>query len=105
LIPNLTDKDGPIPDDTILPDFIDDAINDAADDAVDILNDIGNKIADRIADELGIHEWYSLHVQTGCSGFFTPNATAKGADKNDTSCTRDISMCMFSQNFSTTITS
>ncbi|KAI0483143.1 hypothetical protein GGR56DRAFT_623091 [Xylariaceae sp. FL0804] len=53
----------------------------------DALNDIGNDIADKISDELGISQWYSLHVMTVCEGAFSPNATTPGAGYNTTNCT------------------
>lgn len=54
----------------------------------DTVNEIGNQIADKLADRLGIHEFYSLHALTICEGDFTPNATADGASRNVSSCTR-----------------
>ncbi len=41
----------------------------------------------RIGKQLGIQDWYSLHLRSSCSGMFTPNATAIGAEYNVTSCT------------------
>lgn len=89
LIENLV-PDTPI--DTPLPDFLDGILDDAADVATDAANDVANNIAEKIADELGIHEWYSLHVQDMCFGTFRPNATARGASKNGTRCTKDVAM-------------
>lgn len=94
LIKNLV-PDKPI--DTPLPDVLDGLIDSAADIATDAANDIANNIAEKIADELGIHDWYSLHVQDMCFGTFKPNATAKGASKNGTRCTKDVAMSMSTQ--------
>ena len=89
LIPDLN-NDKPI--DTPLPDFFDNIIDDGVDEATESANEIVNKIADAAADALGIHEWYSLHVMDACFGSYKPNATAPGANKNGTRCTRDIAM-------------
>lgn len=63
-------------------------IDDIQDGAADLLNDIGNNIADRLADELGISQWYSVHLMTLCRGEFEPNATDPSPDHNVTSCTK-----------------
>ena len=89
LIPDLNNDK---PTDTPLPDFFDNLIDDAEDLATDTANKIGNIVADEIADRLGLHEWYALHVMDMCFGSFKPNATAKGASKNGTRCTKDVAM-------------
>lgn len=55
--------------------------------AASILNDIGNDIVDKLSDELGIEQFYSLHVTDTCQGNFAPNATAGEAWFNVTNCT------------------
>ena len=85
-----------IPNDTVLPDFIDNLLNKGEDKVTNAANEAANKIAARVADELGIHEWYSLHMMDLCYGGFKPNATAIGASKNGTNCTRDVAMSMSS---------
>jgi hypothetical protein len=52
----------------------------------DGLNDLTGGIADRLADELGVSEWFSLHVMTYCEGQYRPNATAHNAGLNVTDC-------------------
>ena len=52
----------------------------------DGLNDVTGGIADLLADELGISEWFSLHVMTYCEGQYRPNATAHNAGLNVTDC-------------------
>jgi len=59
------------------------------------LNDIGNDIADKLASELGIKQWYSLHLMDLCEGTYTPNATQKHAKLNVTSCTKQTGMFHF----------
>ncbi|KAM0328140.1 hypothetical protein ACHAQA_005546 [Verticillium albo-atrum] len=63
-------------------------LDDLQEDATDFLNEIANDVADRLADELGISQWYSLHLMTLCSGDFTPNATDPDAGLNVTGCTK-----------------
>ncbi|KAI1093564.1 hypothetical protein F5B19DRAFT_127637 [Rostrohypoxylon terebratum] len=53
----------------------------------DQLNDIIGDAADELSKELGISQWYSLHVMTACEGNFAPNATNAGAWYNTTNCT------------------
>lgn len=57
------------------------------------LNNVGNNIANKLADDLGIREWYSLHLMAMCEGDYAPNATAKGASFNTTNCTNRTAMC------------
>jgi len=92
VLKNKLPKGGLIPNDTILPDFIDDWLNKGEDKVTEIANDVANEIADRVAEELGINEWYSLHVMDLCYGNYKPNATFVGAGKNGTNCTRDVGM-------------
>jgi hypothetical protein len=53
----------------------------------DELSDIEGDVADKLSAELGISQWYSLHVMTACEGNFAPNATTPGAWYNTTNCT------------------
>ncbi|XDG07115.1 hypothetical protein ABKA04_006730 [Annulohypoxylon sp. FPYF3050] len=53
----------------------------------DQLNDIIGDVADELSKELGISQWYSIHVMTACEGNFAPNATNAGAWYNTTNCT------------------
>ncbi|KAM0810890.1 putative Actin cortical patch SUR7/pH-response regulator pali [Seiridium cardinale] len=53
----------------------------------DELQDIEGDIADKLSAELGISQWYSLHVMTACEGNFAPNATNPDAWYNTTNCT------------------
>ena len=53
----------------------------------DELNDIANDFADKISAELGISQWYSLHIMDVCEGNYSPNATTPGAGYNTTNCT------------------
>lgn len=61
--------------------------------AAGILNDIGNDVADKLADELGIEQFYSLHVMNMCEGTYAPNATANNAWQNVTNCTTPMDFC------------
>lgn len=53
----------------------------------DELNDIAGDVADKLSEELGISQWYSLHVMTACEGNYAPNATNPDAWYNVTNCT------------------
>lgn len=68
-------------------DEIQDGLDDIGDDILDELSDISNDIADQLAQELGISQWYSLHIMNACEGDFAPNATSPGAWYNTTNCT------------------
>jgi hypothetical protein len=54
------------------------------------LSDIENNVADQLAKELGIKQWYSLHILDVCEGTFTPNATIAKAGYNVTGCTSPL---------------
>ncbi|KAI1656690.1 actin cortical patch SUR7/pH-response regulator pali [Daldinia decipiens] len=68
-------------------DDIQDGLDDIESQIIDELNDIANDIADQLSRELGISQWYSIHVMTACEGNFAPNATSPGAWYNTTNCT------------------
>lgn len=61
--------------------------------AASILDDIGNDIADKLAEEIGIEQFYSLHVMNMCEGSYAPNATASNARQNVTNCTTPMDFC------------
>ncbi|KAJ9136436.1 hypothetical protein NKR23_g9864 [Pleurostoma richardsiae] len=54
------------------------------------LASIEGDIADELAGELGIKQFYSLHVLDVCEGDFKPNATAPHAGYNVTNCTKPL---------------
>lgn len=56
-----------------------------------IIGDVANKLAK----ELGIKQWYSLHLMDLCEGTFTPNATDNHAQLNVTSCSNQTAMYHF----------
>lgn len=58
------------------------------------LNSIIGDVADKLAGELGIKQWYSMHLMNMCEGTYTPNATSSSAKLNVSSCTRPTAMCM-----------
>jgi hypothetical protein len=47
------------------------------------------------ATNLGIHQWYSLHVLNYCQGYWAPSATSPNSYKNITYCTARTSMYYF----------
>ncbi|GAP87282.1 putative sur7 protein [Rosellinia necatrix] len=88
LIPSSTSD--PQPSETGDSSLFDQILDDArgiGQDISDGINDITNGIADQIVEELGISEWYSLHIMTLCEGMFSPNASKPGAWYNMTNCT------------------
>lgn len=87
LVPSPT-KSSPKPSKTgsLFDQIVDDA-HGLGDDISDGINNITNGIADQITEELGISQWYSLHVMTVCEGMFAPNASSPSAWYNMTSCT------------------
>ncbi|KAJ8127236.1 hypothetical protein O1611_g6400 [Lasiodiplodia mahajangana] len=68
-------------------DQISDAGKDLGNEISGEINNITNGIADDAIKELGISEWYSLHVLTACEGMFAPNASSPSARYNLTNCT------------------
>jgi hypothetical protein len=95
LIPSGTSNDDPTPTSDSIGSFFSNLVEDTKDELVDTLNEIGNSVADRLADELGIHEWYSLHLMDMCYGAYKPNTTAPGASKNVSRCTETTAMYHF----------
>jgi hypothetical protein len=57
------------------------------------LGDIIGDVADTLAAELGIKQWYSMHLMNMCEGTYTPNATASGTQLNVSACTSPTAMC------------
>jgi hypothetical protein len=51
------------------------------------LTAIENDLVDNLAAELGIKQWYSLHLMDMCEGDFSPNATTLHASYSAYSCT------------------
>ncbi|KDN66544.1 putative SUR7 protein [Colletotrichum sublineola] len=84
LIPTATEEADPA---STTDGFLDRFVDGISDRVSDILNDLGNDVADRLADELGISEWYSLHLMDVCQGDFAPNVTVSNAWFNVTNCT------------------
>lgn len=56
------------------------------------LNNISNDIADKLSADLGIHQWYSLHLMDACEGSYTPNAT-HATGYNVSNCTTPTAGC------------
>lgn len=69
--------------------------NEVSDKVEEELNEALGDVADKLAAELGIHQWYSLHLMDLCEGTYTPNATEKGAKKNVTKCSNQTAMYHF----------
>jgi len=74
---------------------ITDEIDNIEGELADDLNDVLGDLADKLAGELGIHQFYSLHLMDLCEGNYAPNATEKGAHKNVTKCSNQTAMYHF----------
>ncbi|KAL2061609.1 hypothetical protein VTL71DRAFT_6986 [Oculimacula yallundae] len=74
---------------------LDDIKDNVTDKVKDEFEELVADIADKLAKELGIQQWYSLHLMDMCEGEYKPNATAKGASKNVTSCSNRTAMYNF----------
>jgi len=59
------------------------------------LDGIIGDVADKLAKELGIKQWYSLHLMDMCEGTYAPNATEKGAALNVSTCSNQTAMYHF----------
>ncbi|KAH7391529.1 actin cortical patch SUR7/pH-response regulator pali [Cadophora sp. MPI-SDFR-AT-0126] len=79
-------------------DWFTDIKDNVTDTIEDEFNDLVADVADKLAQELGIRQWYSLHLLDMCEGYYKPNATAKGASKNITSCSNRTAMYDFDLN-------
>ncbi|KAI1426855.1 actin cortical patch SUR7/pH-response regulator pali [Xylaria sp. FL1777] len=89
LIASSTTSD-PKPSETKGGSLFDQIVDDAhglGQDITDGINNVTNGVADQITAELGISEWYSLHILSICEGMFAPNASAPEASYNVTNCT------------------
>jgi hypothetical protein len=59
------------------------------------VNGILNNVADKLAKELGIKQFYSLHLLDLCEGYYSPNASVAHPKKNVTQCSNATAMCKF----------
>lgn len=66
------------------------AVGSVATQAAGAFSDVEGDIADKLAAKLGIKQFYSLHVMDACEGNFEPNATARDAGYNVSSCTAPL---------------
>jgi hypothetical protein len=78
--------------------FLTNLANDVEDEVMGELSNITNNVVDKITDELGIHDWYSLHLMDMCYGKFEPNAT-DDAGKRVENCSVAKPMCSYAQKF------
>ncbi|KAK2759433.1 hypothetical protein FQN54_002911 [Arachnomyces sp. PD_36] len=75
--------------------FFDDLENDVQ----DTINDKADDVADYITDEIGIHDFYSVHLMTYCEGFYEPNGLVQpdgsSPSENVTGCSNRTTMFHF----------
>ncbi|KAI9815396.1 MAG: hypothetical protein M1832_005466 [Thelocarpon impressellum] len=56
---------------------------------------VGGQLADDALEELGLKDFYSVHLMTFCEGSFTPNETVRGAKRNVSECSAKRAMYSF----------
>ncbi|PSS18335.1 hypothetical protein M430DRAFT_75514, partial [Amorphotheca resinae ATCC 22711] len=59
------------------------------------LNSVIGHVTDQLAAELGIQQWYSMHLMGMCEGTYSPDATTPGTQLNVSSCTKPTAMYHF----------
>lgn len=57
------------------------------------LDGVVGDAADKLAADLGIQQWYSMHLMDMCEGTYNPDATAPRPQRNVSSCTKPTAMC------------
>lgn len=95
LIPTATTSSGSTPTATSIGSFFSDLAHNVTSTIEGDLDGIIGDVADKLAKELGIKQWYSLHLMDMCEGSYAPNATSKGAKLNVSSCSNQTAMCKF----------
>jgi hypothetical protein len=58
------------------------------------LDGVVGDAADKLAADLGIQQWYSMHLMGMCEGTYTPDATTPRPQQNVSSCTKPKALCM-----------
>jgi hypothetical protein len=53
------------------------------------------ELIDKAAQELGIKQFYSLHLMNMCEGYYKPNASTPHAGTNVTECSNQTAMCKY----------
>lgn len=51
--------------------------------------------ANSVAEAVGLHDFYSFHVQNWCEGYYTPSPTAANATRNVTGCSNTTALWDF----------
>jgi hypothetical protein len=97
ILSTATTSSGPTPTATSIGSFFSSIAHNVSNTIEGDINGIIGDVADKLAKELGIKQWYSLHLMDLCEGTFTPNATEKGASLNVSTCSNQTAMC---KNFS-----
>ncbi|KAE8450488.1 hypothetical protein EG329_006218 [Mollisiaceae sp. DMI_Dod_QoI] len=95
LIPTATTSSSSTPTSTSIGSFISNLAHNVTNTIEGDLDNIIGDVADKLAKELGIKQWYSLHLMDMCEGTYTPNATEKGAKLNVSTCSNQTAMYHF----------
>ncbi|KUJ10390.1 uncharacterized protein LY89DRAFT_787429 [Mollisia scopiformis] len=95
LIPTTTTSSGSTPTATSIGSFFSSIAHNISSTIEGDLDGIIGDVADKLAKELGIKQWYSLHLMDMCEGTYAPNATEKGASLNVSTCSNQTAMYHF----------
>jgi len=95
LIPTATTSTSPTPTTTSIGSFFSSIAHNISSTIEGDLNGVIGDVADKLAKELGIKQWYSLHLMDLCEGTYAPNATEKGASLNVSTCSNQTAMYHF----------
>ncbi|PMD20083.1 hypothetical protein NA56DRAFT_704886 [Hyaloscypha hepaticicola] len=95
ILSTATTSSGPTPTATSIGSFFSSIAHNVSSTIEGDINGIIGDVADKLAKELGIKQWYSLHLMDLCEGTFTPNATEKGASLNVSTCSNQTAMYHF----------
>ncbi|KAI1207645.1 actin cortical patch SUR7/pH-response regulator pali [Annulohypoxylon truncatum] len=66
------------------------AVESAISSGITEVSGIQDNIAGKLVKDIGIQQWYSVHVMDVCQGSFIPNSTAPGSEYNVTNCTQPL---------------
>ncbi|CZR62557.1 uncharacterized protein PAC_12454 [Phialocephala subalpina] len=95
LIPTATTSSTPTATATSISSWFSNLAHNVTNEIEGDLDSIIGDVADKLAKELGIKQWYSLHLMDMCEGNYAPNATKKGASLNVSTCSNQTAMYHF----------
>lgn len=69
------------------------ALDEAKSDVINEINHIIGDVAGDIVEEIGISDWYSIHVMDACEGHYKPDSLADNVSLNISDCTNSQAGC------------